>query len=713
MNRNDNQDMQGRAYIEEAEELLQELEEALIELEETPDDDDLINRVFRAMHTIKGSGAMFGFDDIASFTHEVETVFDLVRCGKMSVTKELMDATLAARDQIKALLDASTGGRPADKKRGDEIIDVLRRLAPEGESTVNAVSDTNEKSSHEDSVSSEKENSQCVFRVRFKPKKEIFLNGTNLMLLINEFRQLGKTSVVAQLENIPMIDELNPEYCYTYWDVLVSTDKGINGIRDVFIFVENDCEITIDMLTDSTERIDDIQYKKLGDILVEKGDLTRDDLERVLNRQKRIGEMIVEEGLTDNHKIKSALEEQKHIKELKETRKKKEEITSIRVSSDKLDKLVNLVGELVTVQARLSQTAAGKNEQELLSIAEEVERLTWELRDNTMNVRMVAIGATFIKFKRLIRDLSSELGREIELVTEGAETELDKTVIERLNDPLVHLIRNSIDHGIEPPEIREAKGKPRQGTIRLKAMHSGANVIINVIDDGAGLNKETIFKKAVEKGLVSADAELTEDEIYSLILMPGFSTAGRITNVSGRGVGMDVVKRNIEALSGTVDIKSSKDIGTTISLKLPLTLAIIDGLLVQIEDDYFVIQLSIVEECVELTREDVRRANGNRMAKVRGELVPYIRLREIFGIDGSEPEIEQIVIIDMEGNRVGFVVDQVIGEHQTVIKNLGNFYKGIECISGATILGDGSVALILDIPKIAKTVENHERRLAS
>jgi len=320
------------------------------------------------------------------------------------------------------------------------------------------------------------------------------------------------------------------------------------------------------------------------------------------------------------------------------------------------------------------------------------------------------IGTTFNKFKRLVRDLSNELGKEVVLTTDGAETELDKTVIERMNDPLVHLIRNSIDHGIEPPADREAAGKPRQGTVHLSAVHSGAHVLIRITDDGAGLDKEAIRAKAVEKGLIAPDVELAEKEVFDLILAPGFSTAAKLSSVSGRGVGMDVVKRSIDALRGSIEIGSSRSSGTTITLKLPLTLAIVDGLLVQVGEGYFVVPLSVVEECVELTREDISKAHGRRMSYVRGEIVPYIRLRDRFMVNGGRPAIEQIVITEAAGGRFGFVVDTVIGEHQTVIKSLGRMYRNVEGISGATILGDGTVALILDVPKLVREVEMEEQR---
>ncbi len=472
--------------------------------------------------------------------------------------------------------------------------------------------------------------------------------------------------------------------------------------------MENDAEISVDIVDDSESPLDFTDYKKLGEILVEKRDITPEDLQSALSEKKLLGEVLIEKGLVQPETIQAALTEQEHVRQVRENRLRTEVISNIRVSSEKLDKLVNLVGELVTVQARLSQTAANKDDPQLDSIAEEVERLTAELRDNTMNIRMLPIGTTFSKFRRLVRDLSRELCKEVEMTTDGAETELDKTVIERLNDPLVHLIRNCLDHGIELPEVREAKGKPRKGSVHLSAVHSGPSVLIQVRDDGEGLDKEAILAKAVEKGLIAPGDELSEQEVYALVFSAGFSTASNVTSVSGRGVGLDVVKRAVDSLRGSISIDSRKGEGTTITLSLPLTLAIIEGLLVKIGEECFVLPLSAVEECVELLQNEVSEARGRHMMNVRGRLVPYVRLREQFSISGARPPIEQIVIVKHEGHQVGFVVDHVIGEHQTVIKNLGRVYRNVEGISGATILGDGTVALIMDIAKIVKYAVDEE-----
>ena len=692
-----------QAYREEAFELLADLEEALLELEGQPDDTDTVNRIFRAMHTIKGSGSMFGFDDIASFTHTIETVYDLIREGKLAVDEGLVSLTLKSCDQIKAMLDASQGGEGADVTLTEEISSAFKSILCKTQENPGAETPA----SPNPPMDADGGKGETTFRIRFRPHPELFHNGTNPIPLLGEIRELGIAHVICHLEDLPDLKDLDPEECYTWWDIILTTDRDANAIRDVFIFVEHISDIDIAAIDDSSET-DQEEYKKIGEILFERGDISLSELENILGRQKRIGEMIVESGNASSSDVESALVEQEHVRTLRKKRAASpapESSSSIRVASAKLDSLVNLVGELVTVQARLTQLSAQRRDTDLTMVAEEVERLTAELRDNAMGMRMLPIGTTFAKFRRLVRDLSTELGKEVDFSTSGEETELDKTVIERLGDPLVHLIRNSIDHGIESPGAREASAKPATGTIRLKAEHSGAYVIISVSDDGAGLDTEAIRKKALEKGLIGPDATLSEKEVFDLVMAPGFSTAGSVSKVSGRGVGMDVVKSGIESFGGTVEIDSARGRGTTVTMKLPLTLAIIDGLLVTISDEFFVIPLSSVVECVELSAEDRRHAHGRNLARVRGEIVPYIPLREVFRLNGGRPDIEQVVVTENSGRRIGFVVDKVVGQHQTVIKNLGRFLRHVEGVSGATIMGDGTVALILDINKLTQQRE--------
>lgn len=688
-----------QTFIEEAFELLSDLEAALLELEEDPLDSELIGRVFRALHTIKGSGAMFGFDDVARFTHTIETVFDDVREGRLTVTEELISLTLRAKDLIRLMIQAPTdeASPPEDAQILIDSFHAIAKEQKEGPPQNPTDVETREASSLPPTNRPE-----CTFRIRFVPSVDIFVTGTNPLLLLNELHFLGECRMFANLDMIPSLEDIDPERCYVSWDIIVTTDRGVDAIKDVFIFIDEASTIDISMIdSEDSSLIEEEGTKRLGEILVERRDIDGEELERTLSGKKKIGEILVEKGLVSKEKVESALVEQEHLRKVKKAAKRDQETTSsIRVTADKLDTLVNLVGELVTVQARLSQMASRFSDPELVSIAEEVERLTGDLRDNTLNIRMLPIGTTFGRFKRLVRDLSQELGREVEMTTEGAETELDKTVIERLNDPLVHLIRNSIDHGIESPDVRESLGKPRAGLLHIAARHSGAYVLIEITDDGAGIDRDAIRRKAVDKGLISPDVELQDKEAFSLVFAPGFSTSGAVTSVSGRGVGMDVVKRTIDNLRGSVEISSRKGEGTTVTLKLPLTLAIIEGLLVEIDQQFFILPLTIVQECVELSRSDVEMSHGRDIANIRGEIVPYIRLRESFAIEGTRPDIEQIVITEVERNRIGLVVDNVIGEHQTVIKSLGKAYRDIEGVSGATILGDGTVALIMDVARL-------------
>ncbi len=691
-----------QTYREEAGELLTELESSLLALDETPSDPDLIGRVFRAMHTIKGSGAMFGFDAIAAFTHEVETVFDLVRKGEVRVTTELVNVTLAARDRIRAMLDEDE----SDPAAGEEIIRRLKAVvASSTGAPLPAAGEADLGTSEGDRAGEE-----CTYRIRFKPPRDIMKRGGDALGLMDELRDLGDCHAVVNTGDVPALEEMDPEDCYLCWDAILTTKVGQGAIRDVFMFFEGDgCELSVTLIDDGSR--DDVEYKRVGEILVERGDVTAEQVERALSRQKKISHYLLEEGAVQQPQIAAALVEQKVVREQRARRQAAAEAssTSIRVAAEKLDGLVNLVGELVTVQARFSALAGARADAELLAVSEEVERLTWALRDSAMNVRMLPIGTIFGKFKRLVHDLSAELGKQIDLVTEGAETELDKNVIEKLGDPLVHLIRNAADHGIEPPERRAAAGKLATGRIRLAAEHSGANVLIRIEDDGAGLDREAIRAKATERGLLAPGAEPSDKELFGLILLPGFSTARAVTSVSGRGVGMDVVKQAIDSLQGSIEIQSERGRGTRMTIRLPLTLAIIDGLLVRIGAASYVLPLSVVQECVELTADKVGAERRRNITLVRGQLVPYVRLREQFGVDDAAPPREQVVITEIDGARVGFVVDHVVGEHQTVIKSLGPVYRGIPGLSGSTILGDGSVALILDVPKLFQQAETIER----
>ena len=694
-------------FREEAGELLEELEAGLLELEETPTDLKLVGRIFRAMHTIKGSSAMFGLDDIADFTHHVETVLDKVRDGAVPVSKELIDLTLASRDHIRNLLAATESGEAIEGNCGEGIIVALQALtqgAPAEEAVTSPAATTEPVAASAPAVAetpavpeSEEQGGLVHYLVRVEPTPAFPESGVELEPILAGLDKLGEWTKLCDSLDAPA-QEGGAES--PYLDLLISTTHGMNAVKDHFIFIESTCKVTVIVAGEADEG-ETGGHKRLGEILIERGDISEEALSQALAQQKPLGEILVENRLVAGAKVQSALAAQREIGK-QQAAKAAPAVDSIRVAADKLDRLIDLVGELVVTQARLTEIASDGDNPALGEPVEEVERLTAELRDSVLTVRMLAIGTTFGKFRRLVRDLSAELGKEVRMVTEGEDTELDKTMIERLSDPLVHLIRNCIDHGIEPPEERQAKGKPRQGTIRLVASHAGAQVLIRVIDDGRGLDREEIRAKAVAKGLIKPEAELSDSEIYGLIFAAGLSTAAAVSSVSGRGVGMDVVMSTIKGMKGKVHVSSEPGRGTTVSISLPLTLAIIDGLLVKAGETHFVLPLAQVEECVELTSEDAARFHGRRLLPVRDQLVPYVRLRDFFAISGTRPEIEQLVIIQSDGERSGLVLDEVIGEHQTVIKSLGWAYRNAEGVSGATILGNGEVALIMDVAAVIK-----------
>ena len=532
-------------------------------------------------------------------------------------------------------------------------------------------------------------------------------SGNNPLHLLEDLRALGDCRFFAHIEDVPELAAIAPEGCLAWWDCIIRTSAGRQALAEVFVFVEDDCDLSIDLLDDGCSPDGEQVHKRLGQILVERGDITPGDLDAALSNQRRLGEILTVEGLVPPTRVASALAEQSALRELcPKPQERVEKTSSLRVAADKLDALVDLVGELVIVQAQIRQAVEERGDPLLRGLAEHLERLSDSLRDSTLSIRMLPIGATFAKFRRLVRDLAGELGKEIELVTSGEDTELDKTVIERLGDPLVHLLRNSIDHGIESPQARQAAGKPAAGVIRLGAAHCGGEVVITVADDGAGLDAAAIRARAEQRGLISPNADLTRKELHHLIFLPGFSTARAVTNISGRGVGMDVVKRAIDALRGGVEIDSESGRGTSIAVRLPLTLAIIDGLQVQVGAEYYVVPLALVEECVELAAAD--GGGEGRIVNMRGEVVPVVRLREAFGISGRRPAIEPIVVVTVDGARIGLAVDRVVGEHQTVIKSLGRLYRDVEEFSGATIRGDGAMALILDVSALVRRVAAQE-----
>lgn len=691
------------SFREEAYELLAALEQSLLRLEEVPDDKEEIAAVFRAVHTIKGSAAMFGFQHISEFTHEIENILDGVRGGKIAVSQNLIDNTLLARDHIRELLSHSEAVPEELKNTSRLILDSFHEVIPRSLDKPPAQTKGGETTAaglgQEGSL-----NLVRTWRVRFVPKPEIMQNGTRPLQLIHELAGLGELTVIPFVKDLPDLEGFRFDLCYFHWDLLLTTARKREEIQDVFIFAQD--VATIELSIVDTPLDEGADRLPLGKILVNRGVSDAGQIERLVGQQKRLGDLLEADGVA-RKEIQAALEEQDHIKRTRQKVQQEANVNSIRVSSEKLDILVDLVGELVTLQARLAQTVQSCQNPEMSGISEQFERLTNELRDQTMSVRMLPIGSTFSKFKRLVRDLAKDLGKEVDLVTEGAETELDKTVLERLSDPLVHIIRNSLDHGLEDAYTRKKAGKTENGTITLTARHSGATVSISVADDGRGLDTEAIRKKAIEKGLIAATAEISPEEIRKLIFQPGFSTAKQITAVSGRGVGMDVVKKELDNLGGVIHIQSTPGSGTCIQLDIPLTLAIIEGLLVMVDSEHYVVPLGLVEECLERDPDAIHQGQSGFLLPHRGQMLPVIRLRDIFATgEGDLPAIQQIVVVNWQGRMVGLIVDKVIGDHQTVIKNLGRMYRSSNSVSGATILGDGSVALILDVGSIIGAAES-------
>jgi two-component system, chemotaxis family, sensor kinase CheA len=650
-------------FLQEAEELLADIEQGALSLGAGEQTADTIHQLFRAFHTIKGSGAMVGLDSVAAFTHHVESLLDQAREGAVEVSDTLVDLVLKSRDRIKLLLVAEQGGPPVPPESTAALIEAVEALATTGAPTA-----------AKDKVAPVQEPAKPAaggpegnWQIRFRPNPALLACGGNPVALLKELRELGPCEVTAHFEEVPSLDEIQPDRCYLWWTIALQTAASANSIRDVFIFVEDGSQLEIESL-------------------------------RPAPSQTPAAEQQAASAPVPADQPNSAAPPAAARAPIKALARE----STVRVPAERLDRLVNLVGELVMNQSRLARAASQSGAPEFANPVQELDRLVTELRDNVLGIRMLPIGTLFGRFRRLVHDLSAELGKEVELVTEGAETELDKSILDQLGEPLVHCLRNCLDHGFEPPEDRAATGKPRLGTIRLSAVHTGSDVVISIQDDGRGIDKAAVLAKAIEKQLVAPDASLSDKDVFNLILLPGFSTAREVTNVSGRGVGMDAVKRQIDALRGSLSLQSEAGMGTRISITLPLTLAIIEGLLVELGRDQYIIPMAMVTENVELIHTERARHNRRNVIAVRGELVPYIDLRQAFGVDSEVPAIEKVVIVQHEGDRVGLVVDRVLGTHQTVIQSLGKFFRSIDVVSGATIMGDGRVALIMDISAVVR-----------
>lgn len=668
-------------FREEAAEHLQNLETALLELEERPWDQAQVNLAFRAMHTIKGAAGMVGYDHLSYFTHHLETLFDQVRHEVLTLDPALVNLVLECRDQIDELLVKPT---PSAESMAISETLIGRLLEANPAQTTDHKANTAKHVKDESLVSSAQ-----IFRVDIWPDTNAFREGFDLLPVVRELSSLGQCFITGFLGKTFQPETFDPQSCYLELTVILTTNQGRSTLEDVFIFVQDDWRIEIESLSPD-------EAYRLGELLVKQGDVDVATVESVLGSQPLTGELFAKSGIANPESVKRALATQDHIRQQQKQLAPVQEKT-IKVPQHKLDQLMDQVGELVILQARLDQLALETQHERIESLAEELQRLSTGLRETTFDIRMLPIGSTFGRFRRMVRDLAKDLGKEVVLETFGAETELDKVVIDKLADPLVHLLRNSLDHGIESPEERLAKGKPSKGTIRLSASHEQGQILIAITDDGAGVNTEKVLAKAIAKGIVSTSANLTEADIHQLIFEPGFSTAEAVSDVSGRGVGMDVVKTSIESLQGKVQLTSQWGQGATVRIMLPMTLAIIDGLMVRVSDKFYIVPLSLIEECIETLASEASYRNAGRLVRHRNKLVPCVRLREWFGLHGEQSIYEQTVIVRLSDELFGITVDEVVGHYQTVIKSLGKLYENVEGVMGATILGSGGIAMILDI----------------
>ncbi|WP_320197583.1 chemotaxis protein CheA [Agrobacterium sp. rho-13.3] len=652
-----------QVFRTEAGELFEQIESGLLDLLHDLSNQGQIDAVFRGLHTLKGSGAMFGFEALAAFTHHCETAFDRVRKGEVPASSELIAAVLEAQDHMRRLVDNPATAFP---ETGDRLLAKLQAAVGTGASAPQH---------HTQPTATVKldEPATATWQINFSLPANAMANGTNPLGLLDELDELGECTIAANTTAIPPLDTIDPTNLYLSWSITLTTDQPRSAIDDVFIFVMDDMEIDVKKLSDQQAASVDIVPPPSP----------------------------IEEAAKANPAATQAANDGVQNKSAE----------NVRVPAERLDELMDRVGELVIAQSRLSQLANTSVDIQLRSVSEDVERLSGELRDTMMVLRMVPIAQLFSRFRRLTHDLARETGKQIELMTEGESTEVDKAVIERLADPLVHLVRNSCDHGLETPAERIAAGKDPAGHVTLIARQTGGDVTITIRDDGRGIDRERVRAKAESSGLVAPGAVLSDQDLLQMIFEPGFSTAAQVTNLSGRGVGMDVVKKTIEALRGTINVTSKPGLGSEITLAIPLTLAIIDGLLVRVGTGCYVIPLAAVEECLELSPEDDVKSRGRSFISLRESLVPFIRLRELFHTGTKPDQYQKVVVISTGTERVGLVVDQIIGDHQTVIKAMSKLHHDVATFSGATILGDGSVALILDVGHLVTAGQQQEAQM--
>jgi two-component system chemotaxis sensor kinase CheA len=700
-----------QAFVVESRELLQMMEDNLLQMEENGGDPETINAIFRAAHTIKGGAGVIECKFIVEFTHVLENVLDEMRSGTITSNPALVEVLLGCSDHLSTLMGCvENESEPNDdvNKLSNSLREKLQHYLGKTSAASKDVALSEPKV--QASGGGEMETDNWHISLRFGP--DVLRKGMDPASFLRYLTEFGQIISLATLPDaIPDANEMDPESCYLGFEISYQSDADKARIESVFDFVRDDCRIHIwpphSKLADFISSIETLPEDpmRLGEILIKCGALTQKELDLALNvqadreddtsSQPKIGDVLVNQGAVTAEVVEAAA-----VKQGKVAEKKTLESQLIRVPAAKLDQLIDLVGEMVIASAGANMLARKSGETGLVESTSIITSLVEQIRDSALQLRMVQIGETFTRFQRVVRDTSRELGKDIELVISGSEAELDKSVVEKLGDPLMHLVRNALDHGIESPEARAAKGKPAKGTLRLNAYHESGAIAIEIIDDGAGMNREKILNKAREREIIGPTQTLSDSEIFALIFEPGFSTADKVTNISGRGVGLDVVKRNITALRGSVEVESKEGQGSTFRIRLPLTLAIIDGFLVGVGKSSYVIPLSTVDECIELSTKDREETLNRQYINLRGEVLPFVRLREQFEVAEPAGRRENIVVVQYAGQKIGLVVDELMGEFQTVIKPLGSIFKHIKGIGGSTILGSGDVALILDVPSL-------------
>ncbi|HEX9011791.1 MAG TPA: chemotaxis protein CheA [Holophagaceae bacterium] len=679
------------AFFEEATELADGMEATLLALDIGAVEAEDLHTIFRAAHSIKGNAGTFGFPAIAAFTHQLESVMDPVRQGMRPMTSELREQLLQGVDLIRSHLHHARQGEPLparDQQAQDLLAERLRteESAPAPQPPAAP------------GMSAPSASAPAGFTVRFEAPREAFRRGVNLERIFRDLGRLGALHAWPDVSRLPGLDVLDPEDCHLAWDLRLETKASRAEIEEVFEFVAEGDNLQITPLTPAG------QVPPLGEILEAEAGVSPADVREALARQKPLGELLVEAGKVKPEAVNRALDQQ-------QKKRSQADAATLRVSTEKIDRLVNLVGELVITQAMLAQAAQqsahNTGEERLASALLQLDRQTRELQERVMGIRMVPVEMVFSRFPRMVHELGKQLGKDLELTLEGQATELDKTFIEMLVDPMTHLVRNAVDHGIETREERAQAGKPITGTIALRAYSRGGHIHIEVKDDGRGLDPERILRKAIERGLVPPGTRPSDEELHLLIFEPGFSTAEQVSDVSGRGVGMDVVRQNIRALGGRIEVDSRPGQGSTFRLILPLTLAILDGLTVRVAEETFVFPLASVLESFQCRPGEIRTVKGDReVINLRGEFIPVIRLQKLLelrpGPDQESGARPLLVLVEAEGRRAAMSVDELLGQQQVVIKSLETHYRRVEGISGATILGDGRVALILDVPGILR-----------